>query len=181
MASIRESRKTLMPIVVALALLDLGCVGYLLSAAGRSRQALKREYSQMRDQLAAKQQEVLPTRGMDQKLVQASKDIDSFYDHRLPARYSAISDELGKIAADTGVHYSGVKYDEKDAPIGGLRKLSIEIALSGDYLQEVKFINALERDPMFFLVDGITLGEQQGNVRLQLKLETYLRSGALTS
>jgi type IV pilus assembly protein PilO len=74
-----------------------------------------------------------------------------------------------------------VKYDEKDAPIGGLRKLSIEIALSGDYLQEVKFINALERDPMFFLVDGISLGEQQGNVRLQLKLETYLRLGALTS
>ena len=74
-----------------------------------------------------------------------------------------------------------MKYDEKDAPIEGLHKLSIEIALSGDYLQEVKFINALERDPMFFLIDGITLGEQQGNVRLQLKLETYLRSGALTS
>ena len=74
-----------------------------------------------------------------------------------------------------------MKYDEKDAPIEGLRKLSIEIALSGDYLQEVKFINALERDPMFFLIDGVALGEQQGNVRLQLKLETYLRSGAVTS
>ncbi len=54
----------------------------------------------------------------------------------------------------------------------------MEITLSGDYLQEVKFINALERDKMFFLIDGIALGEQQGNVRLQLKLETYLRSGA---
>ena len=167
-----------MPVVVALVVLDLACVGYFLSPAGRSRQALQRDYYQLRDQLAAKQQEVLPTRGMDQKLKQASKDIDSFYDHRLPARYSAVSDELGKIAADTGVHYSGVKYDEKDAPIEGLRKLNIEIALSGDYLQEVKFINALERDPMFFLIDGVTLGEQQGNVRLQLKLETYLRSGA---
>ena len=57
----------------------------------------------------------------------------------------------------------------------------MEVSLSGDYLQEVKFINALERDKMFFLVDGITLGEQQGNVRLQLKLETYLRSGAAAS
>jgi type IV pilus assembly protein PilO len=181
MASIRETRKKLMPVVVALVVLDLTGVGYLLSPAGRSRQSLQREYYQMRDQLSAKQQEVLPTRGMDQKLKQASKDIGSFYDHRLPARYSAVSDELGKIAADTGVHYSGVKYDEKDAPIEGLRKLSIEIALSGDYLQEVKFINALERDPMFFLIDGVALGEQQGNVRLQLKLETYLRSGAVTS
>jgi type IV pilus assembly protein PilO len=56
--------------------------------------------------------------------------------------------------------------------------LNMEITLSGDYLQEVKFINALERDNMFFLIDGIALAEQQGNVRLQLKLETYLRSGA---
>jgi type IV pilus assembly protein PilO len=181
MASIRETRKKLMPVVVALVVLDLACVGYLLSPAGRSRQARQRDYYQLRNQLTAKQQEVLPTRGMDQKLQQASKDIDSFYDHRLPAKYSAISDELGKIAADTGVHYSGVKYDEKDAPIEGLRKLNIEIALSGNYLQEVKFINALERDPMFFLIDGVALGEQQGNVRLQLKLETYLRSGAATS
>ena len=87
-----------------------------------------------------------------------------------------MSEELGKVAADTGVHFAGVKYDEKDAPIEGLRKLNIEISLSGDYLQEVKFINALERDKMFFLIDGIALGEQQGNVRLQLKLETYLRA-----
>ena len=85
------------------------------------------------------------------------------------------------MAGDTGVHLSGVKYDEKDAPIEGLRKLIIEISLAGDYLQEVKFINALERDKMFFLLDGITLGEQQGNVRLQLKLETYMRSGAAKS
>jgi type IV pilus assembly protein PilO len=65
--------------------------------------------------------------------------------------------------------------------VESLRKLNIELALSGSYLQEVKFINALERDKLFFLIDGVTLGEQQGNVRLQLKVETYLRSGAATS
>ena len=62
-----------------------------------------------------------------------------------------------------------------------MRNLSIDLALSGSYLQEVKFINALERNKLFFLIDGVTLGEQQGNVRLQLKVETYLRSGAATS
>ncbi len=85
------------------------------------------------------------------------------------------------MAADTGVHFAGLKYDEKDAAIEGLRKLNVEITLSGDYLQEVKFINALERDKMFFLIDGVNLAEQQGNVRLQLKLETYLRGGTATS
>ena len=40
---------------------------------------------------------------------------------------------------------------------------------------------ALERDKMFFLIDGVNLAEQQGVVRLQLKLETYLRGGAVAS
>jgi type IV pilus assembly protein PilO len=178
MASIRETRKKLMPVVIGLVALDLACIGYIVSPAGRSRAARQREYVQLRQLLVAKQQEVLPTRGMDQKLKQASQDIDGFYDSRFPAKYSSVSEELGKVAADTGVHLSGVKYDEKDAPIEGLRRLTMELSMSGDYLQEVKFINALERDKMFFLIDGITLGEQQGNVRLQLKLETYLRGEA---
>jgi hypothetical protein len=181
MASIRETKKKLMPAVIALALLDVACLGYLLSPAGRSRHARQREYQQMHQELMAKQQEVLPTRGMDQKLKQASKDITGFYGERFPAEYSAISSELGKVANDNNVHLSGVKYDQKDAPIEGLERLNMEITLSGDYLQEVKFINALERDKMFFLIDGIALAEQQGNVRLQLKLETYLRSGAAAS
>ena len=92
-----------------------------------------------------------------------------------------MSEELGKLASDNSVHFAAVKYDEKDAPIDGLRKVNIEISLSGDYLPEVKFINALERDKMFFLVDGVALGEQQGNVRLQLKLETYMRGRAVSS
>jgi len=181
MASIRETQKKLMPIVIALIVLDLACIGYIVSPAGRSRQARQRDYYKLRDQLTAKQAEVLPTRGMDQKLKQASHDITNFYDTRLPAQYSSVAEELGKVANDTGVHLSGVKYEQKDAGVQGLRKLTMDASISGDYLQEVKFINALERDKMFFLIDGITLGEQQGNVRLQLKLETYLRPGALSS
>ena len=181
MASIREIRKTWLPVLIALVVIDLACIGYLVSPAGRSRQARQRDYYEQRARLTAKREEVLPTRGMDRKLVQASSDIGKFYGQRFPTKYSAVVEELGKVAAETGVHFAGVKYDDKDAPIEGLRKMSIEIALSGDYLQEVKFINQLECDKMFFLIDGIALGEQQGNVRLQLKLETYLRSGAETS
>jgi len=85
------------------------------------------------------------------------------------------------LAAANGIQIAAVKYDDKDAPVEGLRKVEIELALSGSYLQEVKFINALERDKTFFLINGVTLGEQQGNVRLQLKVDTYLRSGAAKS
>ena len=180
MASIRETRKTLVPVVVVLAVIVVACVGYLMSPAGRSRQARQRDLDALKAQLIAKQVEVLPTRGMDGKLKQASTDIGDFYQERFPAQYSMVTEELGKVAAASGIQIATVKYDDKDAPVEGLRKLEMEVALSGNYLQEVKFINALERDKLFFLIDGVTLGEQQGNVRLQLKLETYMRSGATT-
>jgi Tfp pilus assembly protein PilO len=177
MASIREVRKALVPVVIVLAVLDVAGVGYLLSPAGRSREARLRDLATLKAQVAAKQQEVLPTRGMDDKLKQASIDIETFYKERFPTQYSSVSEELGRLAAASGVQITTVKYDDKDAPVEGLRKLEIEVGLSGSYLQEVKFINALERDQLFVVIDGVTLGEQQGNVRLQLKLETYLHTG----
>jgi hypothetical protein len=181
MASIREVRKTLLPVVIGLVILDLACGVYLLSPAGRSRAARQRDLDALQAQLAAKRTEVLPTRGMDGKLKQASTDINGFYKERFPEQYSSVTEELGKLAAANGVQMSAVKYDDKDAPVEGLRQLNIELAISGSYLQEAKFINALERDKLFFVIDGVTLGEQQGNVRLQLKVETYLRDGAATS
>ena len=49
--------------------------------------------------------------------------------------------------------------------------------VSGDYLQLVRFVNALERNKIFFMVDELELGnEQSGTVKLQIKLETYLRT-----
>jgi len=41
----------------------------------------------------------------------------------------------------------------------------------------VRFINPLERDPVFFIINSVELGgEQAGVVRLQLKLETYQKA-----
>jgi hypothetical protein len=178
MASIREVRKTLLPVVIALAVIVAAGAAYLFSPAGRSRESRQRDLDALNAQLAAKRVEVLPSRGMDGKLKQASADIAQFYGERFPSKYSVVTEELGKLASENHVQIAAVKYDDKDAPVEGLRKLDIEVTISGSYLSEVRFINALERDKIFFVIDGVTLGEQQGNVRLQLKLETYLHSGA---
>ncbi len=58
-----------------------------------------------------------------------------------------------------------------------MRPMLIDANFVGDYLQVVKFINAMERDKTFFILDSVTLGEAQGGtVRVQLKFETYLKS-----
>ena len=67
----------------------------------------------------------------------------------------------------------------KDEETGRLHPVELEAELSGNYVSLAKFINALERDDMFFLISSITLaGEQKGPIKLQMKLETYLKAGA---
>jgi hypothetical protein len=57
----------------------------------------------------------------------------------------------------------------------------MDASLSGDYRPLVLFVNALERDKMFFLITGVTLtGQQSGTVGLRVRLTTYLRSAVGT-
>jgi hypothetical protein len=66
----------------------------------------------------------------------------------------------------------------KDEENGRLDPVLMEAELSGNYVSLAKFINALERDDMLFIISGIELGgEQSGPIKLQMKLETYSRAG----
>ncbi len=59
---------------------------------------------------------------------------------------------------------------------GELTEVRMDASLSGDYRPLVQLINSLERDKMFFVIDGVTLtGQQTGTVNLRLRLTTYLR------
>jgi hypothetical protein len=56
-----------------------------------------------------------------------------------------------------------------------LTEVQMDASLSGDYRSLVTFINGLERDKHFFLVDNLSLtGQQTGQVNLRLRLTTYL-------
>jgi type IV pilus assembly protein PilO len=175
MPDLKRTRNRLKIAIAALVLVDAAAVAMLLSPIAGMREARQQELRQEWQQLKAR--EYAPWRGLDKKLPRAKAQIAEFYQERIPAEESAISDNLGTVAAGTGVRISGVKYTVKEAPIEGLERVEIAANLSGDYLQLVRFINALERNKLFFLVDGVELGgEQNGIVGLQLRIETYLRS-----
>jgi Tfp pilus assembly protein PilO len=178
MANLREARKRFTTVAIILAVLDLAAVGFLLSPLGRSRSAREAEWAEARRELQAKKADAVPLRGMDKKLDLARHQIADFYKDRFPAQYSAVSTELGKLAGETGVRVSQISYDPKPAEVPNLQQVIINANLDGDYLQVVRFINSLERDRMFFMVDSLTLAQEQGGmVRLQVRLETYLRTG----
>jgi type IV pilus assembly protein PilO len=179
MPDLRETRQKVKIALAAMAAVNVVAIAVFFSPLVGSEADRREQLDQHWKELQQKTREVEPLRGLDKKIPIARKQIEEFYAERLPSQDSAISSNLGKVAQQSGVRIGGVKYTMKDPEPVGVRRLEIEADLAGDYLQLVRFINALERDQMFFLVDSVGLGGEQGGVvKLQLKLETYLKTGA---
>jgi type IV pilus assembly protein PilO len=175
MPDLKRTRSRLKVTVAMLVLVDAAAIAMLVSPLAGMRAARQQQMRELWQEL--KSREFASWRGLDKKIPVAKQEIDDFYQQRFPTEESEISAELGKVASETGVRVTGVKYSAKDASIEGLQRVEIAANFSGDYLELVRFINALERSKLFFLVDGVDLGsEQNGIVGLQIKVETYLRS-----
>ncbi len=176
MAGLLETRARLKTVLIALLCIDLVALIALISPLGRSRQE---EIRALESQLQSKTKQVLPLRGLDKKVLEAKQEIADFYQERLPGEYSQIYDELGNLATANGAKLTQAKYHQEDREGMGLRPVSIDAVLSGDYVHVVRFVNALERDKLLFIVNSIQLGDAQGGtVKLQLKMQTYLKGGA---
>jgi hypothetical protein len=178
MADLGQTRRKLKIAFAALAVVNVAAAGVLLSPLVGSERARREQMDLLWRDLQQKTKLVEPLRGLDTKIVVARQQIDGFYRDRLPDRDSAISEALGRVAGQTGVKIEHFKYDSKETEAVGLRPMAVEANLSGGYLQLVRFINLLEREQLFFLVDSVELGgEQGGQVKLQMKIETYLKTG----
>jgi hypothetical protein len=178
MPDLKRTRRRITIALAAMLGLDAVAAAVLFSPLVGSQRSRTQEMQQLWKQLQAKTREVEPMRGMDKKIVLAQEQISSFYRDRIAGQDSAISAEMGKLASQSGVRIGQVRYRVKDPEPVGLRPLLIDAELSGDYLQLVRFINALERDNLLFIIDSVELGSPQGGtIRLQMKLETYLKTG----
>jgi Tfp pilus assembly protein PilO len=177
MTVVKDARRQFVVILVVLLILDAACLAVLFSPIGESASKRQEHTRALFQELEAKTRETVPLERIDQKVADARKQIDQFYEIRFPSQYSSIADELGKLADQNGVKVSNIHYKADPTSLPDLQRITMEASLSGDYLNEVRFINALERSKLFFLVDNITLGEQTGgSVALALQLETYLRN-----
>jgi type IV pilus assembly protein PilO len=177
MPDVRDARKKVRIAIAALVLVDVAAAVMLFSPLVGSEHSRREQMDQLWRELQLKTREVEPLRDVDKKIATARQQIDDFYKNRLPAQDSAIYEELGKVAKQSGVHIGQIRSKSKDTDPVGLQPVEIQADFSGDYLQLVRFINSLERDPLFFIISSVELGgEQAGVVRLQLKLETYRKA-----
>lgn len=178
MPDLRGTRRKVKIALATLALVDVAAIAIFFSPLVGSETSRREQLGQLWKQLQQKTREVEPLRGLDKKIPVARKQIDTFYKERLPSADSAISADIGKLAAQSGVKIGNIKYTWKDPEPVGVRRVEIEADLAGDYLQLVRFVNSVERDQLFFLVNSVALGGEQGGVvKLQIKMETYLKTG----
>jgi type IV pilus assembly protein PilO len=156
---------------------DIVLALFLFSPLRRSAADEQRALQQAQSSLAAKQKDVAPLLGMDQKLARSESQVAAFMRDHLPAHGSEIAAELGKLAQANGVRLAGARYMQKPSTMPDVVEVTIDAGLEGDYVNSIKFINALERDKMFFILNGVSLTEEKGgSVRLTLNLQTLLRT-----
>lgn len=140
------------------------------AAAGDAARLQERE-----SQFRVMQLKTRPLRGLDKKIARAQSDEAAFYAKRFPSTYSEVLTELGTLAVRNNVLLSREQYAQ-GKPTEGVYELRMDANLTGDYAPIVRFINDLERDKIFFLIDGLALsGQQNGIVSLRMRLTTYLQ------
>jgi len=176
MANVRELRRPLTIVAGVLVVICVAAAAILLSPLADARKA-QAEQKRVHENLQKVAHQAIPLQNIDQKIKAAQEQVNAFYRDRLPQRDSDIATELGKLAEASGIRLSNVRYNQPvDTDLPSLQRLEIDISLAGEYQRVVKFINALERDRTFFIIDRVNLAEQQGgNVHLELHLETYVR------
>jgi type IV pilus assembly protein PilO len=169
--------------IAGVVLLGLVCLYLLAHMAFAWRTANSENAQALADQTVAMETAKIakqPLEGLDEKLAQATKDADRFYKQRLPFANSEVLSELGALEKKQGVKQIRATYAYAPVmagTVGELTEAKVDASLSGDYRQLVQFVNSLERDKMFVMINGVTLtGQQIGTVGLRLRLTTYLRS-----
>jgi type IV pilus assembly protein PilO len=166
--------------VAALVLLNLYLLAHMAFAWQTKRSGSAEAVAQQTVLLRTAEIAAKPLEGLDAKLTQATAEADKFYTGRLPRSDSEVAGELGVLLKRQGVRLIRVQYAHAavlPGSAGELTELNMDASLSGDYRPLVEFINALERDKMFFAIRGVSLtGQQSGTVNLRLRLMTYLRA-----
>jgi len=180
MPDLRRTRKNLTTAIAVMAGLDLLAAVLYFSPLIGSAESRRQDLNRLQADLTIKTRDVAPLKDLPHKVVVANQEIADFYKRRFPSQNSQIYSEFGKLAAANGVRIETVRYkpDIEGNVLEGLEAAEMDADLAGTYTSLAQFINALERDEMFFIINTVTLGnDPRGPVKLSVRLETYLKTG----
>lgn len=178
MPDLRQTRKKLKIALAVLGGVDVLAAALYFSPLVGSAESRRTELNRLQAELTTKTRLVAPLKDLPQKVEIAKVQISDFYRNRFPSQNSQIYSEIGKVAAANGVKIEQVRNKPAETTSNGLQSIELEADLSGNYTSLAHFINAIERDQMFFIINSVSLnGEPQGAVKLSVKIEAFLKVG----
>jgi hypothetical protein len=179
MANVRDIRRKLRIAMAVLVGLNFFAICALIYMFVRGTSQLPSEFDSLHKQVQNKKAVVVQPKTVDERVKEAREQIAHFYEGRFPDGSAAIFETLGKVANENHVRLQQANYEVTESDLPGLRQVVIKASLNGNYVEAMKFINALEREKTFFIVDSVSLGDQQGgNVKLNVRIETYMKGEA---
>lgn len=174
-------------VLFVLAVLNLLFFALALRPAGERARGEREGLQRLQTDLHSRRETVGRLRDIESKLGEARRQDVEFYQQKFLPRetgFSTIMEELEKLAQANHVRKGGVSYSLTDVPgHPELSQVDIMTVLDGEYANIVQFVNQVERDPLFLLVDQIAAAgatmtltpNQPKPVRLSLRLVTYFR------
>lgn len=167
---------------------DLALAGWLLSPRAPSQSATRQQLTLARAQAVALRAELAQLRQFRLQVHAGEDQMQQLMAEGFPGQRQASSKllaEFNRIARASQVEVSNAEFiPDKDAPLG-LRRVAISLQVAGGYEGAVRFLNGLERSPMFFLINQVSVsgghaagaGAPSDQVRLQVRLEAYEQTG----
>jgi type IV pilus assembly protein PilO len=163
-------------LVLILGITNIVLLTRLVLAWNTLRTDSTEQIAESRANLKTLEIQTAPLRGLPAKVDASEKQAEAFYDRRFPSNYSSISAELYDLEQKEHIRQAHLAYLPKPA-LPGLVEVGLDLSLAGEYAPIMRFINGLERDKMFFVINGLTLaGQQGGTVNVRLKLTTFIHA-----
>lgn len=164
---------------------DLLLLGWLLSPKAPSRAANRQQLTEARTRYIQVRAQDAQLQLLSQRLHTSQQQIQELMAAGIPGESDASSKlltEFSRLAGISQVQVSGAEFHpDKNAQLG-LRRVGINLQVAGSYGGVVRFLNQLERSHMFFILDQVGVsggpGEAANQVKLELQLEAYVRTGA---
>lgn len=180
-SSIRDPRVVMRVIIGLLLLANLVVAVIAFKPFGGSADDLRQEEASLRSQLAALQSRVASGKQLVLKVESARKEGDRFLEkyvteHRVMS--STVQEELNRMAKEAGGAYLPITLSGD--PIEGsdtLWMMTINAGYQGTYANLTKFVNLVDKSPLFLIIENMQLSPQQTgqNLNVSLKMLTFYR------
>ncbi|MGH9473553.1 MAG: type 4a pilus biogenesis protein PilO [Terriglobales bacterium] len=177
-------RRNLMIAVILCAAVDLALAGWLLSPRAPSKSATLGQLSQAQSQLVVLRGEAAQLHQLQQRIHTSQRQMQELMAEGIPDETDSSSKllrEFSRIAGLSNVQVSGAEFHPDKKAQLGLRRVQVSLQVAGPYAGVVRFLNQMERSPMFFLINQVSASGStstianvnSGQVKLQVQLEAY--------